>query len=261
MTCNPCASQACGLLAGKIAIITGSGRGVGAETALRFGSSGCKVAINYLRNSDTANNVAERITRAGGLAFAIQADVRDEAEVGRMAAAVRERWGAPDILVLNADVGGFRPRPFADLTLADYLTRVDDELSAAITPVMALVPAMAERGSGCILAMSSALCRTPVSGFSLLSVSKAALEGLVRALAVEFGPLGIRVNTIEASMIEGDNTDVVPDSRREWVRKAIPLGRAARPSDIANALTLIASDAAGFINGATIPVNGGQVLY
>ncbi len=253
--------QLSGLLAGKIAIITGSGRGVGAETARRFASAGCKVAINYLQNANTANDVVGHINASGGVAFAIQADVRDEVQVGRMVAAVRAQWGIPDILVLNADVGGFRPTSFLKLGVGDYLARAVDELATAITPVKALLPEMAQRGPGCILAMSSALCRAPVSGFSLLSVSKAALEGLVRALAVELGPLGIRINAVEASMIEGGNSEVVAEEQREWVRQAIPLGRVARPSDIAQVMTLIASDAASFINGATIPVNGGQVIY
>lgn len=250
-----------GLLAGKVAIITGSGRGVGAETAKRFASAGCKVVINYLQNADAANDVVGQITALGGTAFAVQADVRDDVQVGRMVATVRARWAVPDILVLNADVGGFRPIPFLKLSVGDYLARTVDELAVAITPIKALLPEMAERGTGCILAMSSALCRTPVSGFSILSVSKAALEGLVRALAVELGPLGIRINIIEASMIEGENSGVIAEEQREWVRRAIPLGRVAHPSDIAQVMTLIASDAAGFINGATIPVNGGQVLY
>jgi 3-oxoacyl-[acyl-carrier protein] reductase len=250
-----------GLLAGKTAIITGAGRGLGAETARHFAAEGCRVAVNYLRNAKAANQVRDQITAEGGAAVAIQADVRDEIQVDRMVAAVAARWGTPDILVLNADVGGFRPSSFLELGVADFRARADYELTAAITPIKALLPQMAEREGGCILAISSALCRAPVAGFSLLSVSKAALEGLVRALAVELGPLGIRINTVEASMIEGGNSDVVTDEQRQWVRRAIPLGRVAHPADIAHVTTLIASDAAGFINGATIPVNGGQVLY
>lgn len=250
-----------GLLEGKVAIVTGSGRGVGAHTARRLAAMGAKVAVNYLRNAAAATQVVDSILASGGSAFVIQADVRDADAVSRMAVSVDERWGTPDILVLNADVGGFRPTAFTHLDLVDYQARSANELAAAIVPVKVLQPAMAQRGSGCILAISSALCRTPVAGFSLLSVSKAALEALIRALAVELGPLGIRVNAIEASMIEGDNSDAVPEEQREWVRRSVPLGRVAHPDDVAGAVALIASDAAGFINGATIPVNGGQVLY
>jgi 3-oxoacyl-[acyl-carrier protein] reductase len=255
------ASQMSGLLAGKVAIITGGGRGVGAETARHFASAGCKVAVNYLQNADAADGVVSEINASGGAALAVQADVRHEGQVARMVVTVRKRWGIPDILVLNADVGGFCPTPFLEIGVADYIARAENELAAALMPVKALVPEMTERRAGCILAMSSALCRAPVSGFSLLSVSKAALEGLVRALAVELGPLGIRINIIEASMIDGENSGVVADAQRAWVRRAIPLGRVAHPADIAQVMTLIASDAAGFVNGATIPVNGGQVLF
>jgi 3-oxoacyl-[acyl-carrier protein] reductase len=173
------------------------------------------------------------------MAFAVQADVREPGPTQAMIGAVKARWGDPDILVLNADVGGFRPTPFSELTADDYGKRINNEMAAAVVPIGAVLSAMTARGSGCILAISSALCRAPVPGFSLLSTSKAALEALVRSLAIEFGPLGIRVNTIEASMIDGDNSGVV-DGRSGQVE-----GRRA----------------AGFINGASIPINGGQVMY
>jgi 3-oxoacyl-[acyl-carrier protein] reductase len=116
-------------------------------------------------------------------------------------------------------------------------------------------------GRGTILAISSALCRAPVPGFSTLAVSKAALESFVRALAVELGPHGIRVNTIEASMVQGENSDVVADELREQLLNLVPLRRLGRPDDVAGIATLMASDLADFVNGAAIPVNGGQVLY
>jgi NAD(P)-dependent dehydrogenase (short-subunit alcohol dehydrogenase family) len=118
-------------------------------------------------------------------------------------------------------------------------------------PIRTVLPSMTNRGSGCILAISSAPCRAPMPGFSLLSTSKAALEALIRALAVEFGPLGIRINMIEASMIDGDNSSVVDAAQREHVLRAIPLRRIARPADVAGVIPLIASRAARFINGAT----------
>ena len=110
------------LIAGEVAIVTGASRGLGAETARQLATAGAKVAVNFLRNADAANAVVEQITEAGGEAFAVQADVRDPAQSGAMINAVRARWGHPDILVLNADVGGFRPTPFSDLAAHDYTT-------------------------------------------------------------------------------------------------------------------------------------------
>jgi 3-oxoacyl-[acyl-carrier protein] reductase len=249
------------LLAGRVAIITGASRGIGARTARRFARNGAKVAVNYLRNHAAAEAVVRAICDAGGDAVAIPADVRDGEAVAAMVAAVFERLGPPDTLVLNADVGGFRPTPVLELDVTDYRSRLLNEMEAAVIPVKAVLPGMLDAGHGAIIAISSALCRTPVPGFSLLAVSKAALEALVRALAVELGPHGIRVNTVEASMIEGENSDVVDDAQREQLRELIPLRRLGRPDDVAGTATLIASDLASFVNGASIPVNGGQVLY
>jgi 3-oxoacyl-[acyl-carrier protein] reductase len=249
------------LLAGKIAVITGAGRGIGARTAQRFAECGAKVAVNYLRNHAAADAVVQAITDAGGEAIAVRADVRDADATAGMVATVTERLGPPDTLVLNADAGGFRPTPVVGLDFAAYETRLLDEIRAAFTPVKAVLPGMLDKGHGSILAISSALCRAPAPGFSLLAVSKAALEAFVRALAVELGPHGIRVNTIEASMIQGENSDVVPDDQQKELLEWIPLRRIGRPDDVAGTATLIASDLASFVNGASIPVNGGQVLY
>ena len=249
------------LLAGRVALVTGAGRGIGARTAQRFAGCGAKVAVNYLRNQAAAESVVRAISDAGGCALAVRADVRDADAVADMVASVTDRLGPPDTLVLNADAGGFRPTPAMRLEVAAYETRLVDEMRAAFTPVRAVVPGMLRIGRGTILAISSALCRAPVPGFSTLAVSKAALESFVRALAVELGPQGIRVNTIEASMIEGENSDVVPDEQREALRHLVPLRRLGRPDDVAGIATLIASDLAGFVNGAAVPVNGGQVLY
>jgi len=249
------------LLEGRVAVITGAGRGIGARTAQRFARAGAKVAVNYLRNRTAAEEVTRTITNAGGEAIAVQADVRETGPVADMIASVTERLGPPDTLVLNADAGGFRPSPVTRLEAAAYESRLVDEMRAAFVPVRAVLPGMLASGRGSILAISSALCRAPVPGFSLLAVSKGALEAFVRSLAVELGPHGIRVNTIEASMIEGENSDAVDDGRRDALRERIPLRRFGRPDDVAGLATLIASDMAGFVNGAAIPVNGGQILY
>lgn len=249
------------LLTGRIALITGAGRGIGARTAVRFAAAGAKVAVNYLRDKDAADEVVRVITRSGGEAIAVRADVRQAEPVAALIDTVTRHLGCPDTLVLNADPGGFRPTPATQLDASAYQSRLSDEMGAAVTPVRAVLPGMLAEGGGSILAISSALCRTPVPGFSQLAVSKAALEAYVRALAVELGPHGIRVNTIEASMIEGDNSDVVPDEQRRALVEHIPLRRLGRPDDVAGLATLIASDLAGFVNGATVPVNGGQVLY
>jgi 3-oxoacyl-[acyl-carrier protein] reductase len=249
------------LLASRVALITGAGRGIGARTAQRFAECGAKVAVNYLRNQAAADSVVRAISDAGGIALPVRADVRDADAVADMVATVAERLGPPDTLVLDADAGGFRPTPVMQLEIGAYESRLADEMRAAFTPVRAVVPGMVGMGRGTILAISSALCRAPVPGFSTLAVSKAALESFVRALAVELGPHGIRVNTIEASLVQGENSDVIADEQQEQLRELVPLRRLGRPDDVAGIAALIASDLASFVNGAAVPVNGGQVLY
>jgi 3-oxoacyl-[acyl-carrier protein] reductase len=248
------------LLAGRVAIITGAGRGIGARTAHRFAERGAKVAVNYLRNRAAADDVVRSITQAGGEAIAVQADVREPEPVAALVESVTRRIGPPDTLVLNADVGGFRPAPVADLDSSTLETRLLDEMRAAFTPVQAVLPSMLHKGHGSIIAISSALSRSPVPGFSLLTVSKAALEALMRALAVELGPHGIRVNTVQASMIDSSSTEFVDGEQRRELLERIPLRRIGQPDDVARVTTLIASDMAMFMSGSIVPVNGGQVL-
>jgi 3-oxoacyl-[acyl-carrier protein] reductase len=248
------------LLAGRVAIVTGAGRGIGARIAQQFAERGAKVAVNYLRNRAAADDVVRTIIENGGDAIAVQADVRAAVPVADLIETVTRLMGPPDTLVLNADVGGFRPAPVTALDFSAFQTRLLDEMRVAFIPVQAVLPGMLGKGNGSIIAISSALSRSPVPGFSLLTVSKAALEAFMRALAVELGPQGIRVNTIQASMVDGDNSDVVDEELRRELLERIPLRRIGRADDIAGVATLVASEMATFMNGAIVPVNGGQVL-
>lgn len=250
-----------GLLRGRIAIVTGASRGIGAAIAKSLAWNGAKVAVNYLRSRDAAETVVAEIKDGGGHAMAIQADVGEVGAVEQMFSVVRKSLGSPDTLVLNADRGMFRPTPFSELEFSAYEDRLLGEMKLAIMPTKAALPDMIAMKRGCIVAISSALCRTPVPGFSTLSISKAALESFIRALAAEVGPLGVRVNAVEASLTESDSSVVVPDSQREDLINWIPLRRLGRPIDVAGAVTFLASELSGFVNGATIPVNGGQIMY
>lgn len=249
------------ILRGRVAIVTGASRGIGAAIAKGLAWNGAKVAVNYLRSRDAAESVVAAIEADGGHAIAIQADAGEVGAVEEMFSLVRKSLGSPDTLVLNADRGMFRPTPISQLDLSAYEDRLLSEMKLAIIPTKAALPDMIAMKRGCIIAISSALCRAPVPGFSTLSVSKAALESFVRALAAEVGPLGVRVNAVEASLTETDNTVLVPDRQREELINWIPLRRLGRPIDVAGAVTFLVSELSSFVNGATIPVNGGQVMY
>lgn len=249
------------LLRGRIAIVTGAGRGIGAAIAKSLAWNGAKVAVNYVRSRDASESVVAEIKEGGGHAIAIQADVGEIEAVDQMLSVVKKSFGSPDTLVLNADQGMFRPIPFLQLDFSAYEGRLLSEMKLAIIPTKAVLPDMIAMKRGCIIAISSALSRTPVPGFSTLSVSKAALESFIRTLAVEVGPLGVRVNVVEASLTETDNSVPIPDRQREDLIDWIPLRRLGKPNDVAGAVTFLASELSSFVNGATIPVNGGQLMY
>jgi 3-oxoacyl-[acyl-carrier protein] reductase len=249
-------------LRGRVAVVTGAGRGIGAKIAVRLGDLGASVVVNYLNSDAAAADVVAVIRNAGGCAIAARADVRISEDVDALLLKATDAFGEPDTLVLNADVGGFIPRPLGDIDAAGFIDRIRDELLAAITPVRAMLPSMIAHRRGCVVAISSALCRAPAPEFSLLAVSKSALETYMRCLAVEAGPQGVRANIIEASMVETDNSrDIIDEELHRAVVERVPLGRLGTPGDIADATALMCTDLAGFITGATIPVNGGQVLF
>jgi len=215
-------SNLLGLLAGRRAIVTGASRGIGAAIATRLAASGAKVTINYHRNRNGADDVVREIRQNGGDALAVQADVSDVESSAELVSRASAAFGTPDVIVLNADAGGFVPSPVAEVSPDDYETRLTSELRLASVPVQAVLPMMKGLGRGSIIAVSSALCRYPVPGFSLISVSKASLEAYMRSLAVEVGPDGIRANVVEASMTETDNTEAIPKEQKRALVETIP---------------------------------------
>ncbi|MGI6657095.1 MAG: SDR family NAD(P)-dependent oxidoreductase [Desulfobulbus sp.] len=244
------------LLAGKTALITGAGRGIGAATAKLFAEHGAAVAVNYLSNAGTADAVVKEITAKGGRAIPVQADATKPEDIKRMAAQVTAELGPIDILVINAFFT-FPMVPFLEYSWEDFSTKVGNELKSAFFCCQEIAPAMAERKSGSILILSSTLSRQAAPGFLAHSTGKSALDAFVKSLALELGPHGIRVNAVAPGLTETDATVDVPDESRNMQAQMTPLGRNARPEDVAGALLMLAGDQAGFITGIHMPVCGG----
>jgi len=244
------------LLKDRIALITGASRGIGAATARLFGEHGAAVAVNYVNNEKSANEVAADIEKSGGRAFVVQADVTDSEQVNSMVNKVTDALGPIDTLVHNAGLQ-FKMAPFTEITWEEFDAKYTGELKAAFYCCKAVVPGMIERKNGCIVAVSSGLSKRSGEGFISHAASKAGLNSFVRSLALELGPHGIRVNAVSPGLTLTDATSWMPEERREMMARFTPMRRIALPDDLAGAILFMASDLAKFITGGYLPVDGG----
>jgi 3-oxoacyl-[acyl-carrier protein] reductase len=247
-------------LAGRTALITGASSGIGAATADVMAALGAAVAIGYHANAAGAADVRGRITQAGGRAVAIRGDVTKPDQVRAVVDQAREQLGPIDVLVNNAGaiVGRY---PLRDLT-ADRLDAVlDVNLKSAVFAAQAVAPEMIRRRRGAIVNVSSiAAHHGGGPGAGPYAAAKAALIAYTKSLAKELAPHGVRANAVAPGVIDTPfHTTTPPDVMKAFV-SAIPLGRVGSPAEVAWAIAFLASDAASFIVGETIEVNGGQLM-
>ncbi len=243
-------------LKGKVALVTGASRGIGAACARSLAAAGAAVAVNYHSSKDAAAEVVAGITAAGGRAVALAADVRQADQVAALVAAAERELGPLDILVLNA--GPSVPwKPVTELTQAEFETKVLDEMRSFFLPAKAALPGLVARQRGCIIGISSGLSRYPAFGFSAHTTSKSAVDGLMKSLAFELGPFGIRVNTVAPGLTRTDATAHMPPEQVQAIAAMTPLRRIGESEDVAGLVVALASDELGFVSGAYIPVSGG----
>ena len=244
-------------LEGKTALVTGASRGIGAAIARALAKEGASVAVNYHQSEAKALEVVEQIRAAGGRAISVRADARSPLELEAMAGRVKAELGPIGIAVLNASIG-FPVTAFLDYPWEAFESKVGGELAAAFHGCRAVVPQMLELKEGSIVAISSSLARSPGWGFCAHSAAKAGLEGFVRALSLELGPMGIRVNAVAPGLTLTDGTAFVPGEMKKAAAEHAPLRRNAVPEDVAEAVLGILG--AGFVTGVTVPVNGGAAV-
>lgn len=247
-------------LSGGVALVTGASRGIGAAIAALLAQHGAAVALNYRESREEAEEVERRITAAGGKAVAVQADVSREESVHKMFGEVAERLGPVGILVNNAS-SPLRPAPFEQTEWTDLERDLAVTVGGAYHCVRAAVPAMVAAKAGVIVnIVTSYVFGTPPTQLAGYVMAKHALLGLTKALAVELGPKGIRVNAVAPGLTDTTSVAYLPPRFRDVVAHQTPLRRIAAPEDTARVIVFLASEAANFLSGVCLPVNGGAAM-
>ncbi|GAB4346652.1 MAG: enoyl-[acyl-carrier-protein] reductase FabL [Desulfobulbaceae bacterium] len=245
-------------LHGKVALITGGSRGIGRAIAQRLAENGADVVVNYVRHRRDAEETVAAIEEQGGRCLAVKANVAQEEDVARMFDVIREKHDHLDILVSNAASGVLKPA--MELTTRHWNWAMDINARALLTLTQHAVPMMGENGR--IMAVSSLGAVRAVPNYTVVGASKAALESLVRHLAVELGPRGILVNTISAGVVDTDALKKFPN-RDEIIEASLertPLGRLTTPEDVADLALFLCSDLSRMIHGQTVVVDGGYAI-
>lgn len=243
----------------KVSLVTGSSRGLGAVIARRLAADGLAVAVNAFREDRAAEDVARAIRAEGGTAEAFCADVTDAEQVGAMVAAVGERLGTIEVLVVNAT--GTQPEaPLLEVGWADHLSQLDYFVKSPVIVGNFLIPGMRERGYGRIVHIDSEVADRPPPGRSAYATAKSAQIGLMRSWARELAPYGITVNTVAPGFVPVERHAGVPADVRASYLASVPAGRMGVPEDIAHAVSFLASPGAGFVTGQRIVVDGGRSL-
>ena len=245
------------LLEGRVAIVTGSSRGIGKAIALCMADEGCKVVVNSRASAAAAKEVASEVEqRNPGGGMAVQADVTREADVVAMVEETTRRYGRIDILVNNAGIS--QGRGFLDITLEDWRRMLETNLTGAFLCCKAVIPSMLRDGWGRIINVASTSGLTGGTSGAHYAAAKAGVIALTRALSSEFAPRGITVNAIVPSKIETDMLWKSLDEKgKEELLKKIPVRRFGRPEEIGSIAVFLASERAGYITGEMIVASGG----
>jgi enoyl-[acyl-carrier protein] reductase III len=245
-------------LIGKVAVVTGGSRGIGRAITLELARQGADVAVNYFRNSASAQETARQVEALGRRALLVKAHVGEPEQVKRLFQEVKEAYGGVDILVNNAASGV--QRSALDLEAKHWDWTLDINARGPWLCAKEAAPLMRGRGGGRIVNISSLGSHRVMANYTAVGVSKAALEALTRYLAVELAPDGIVVNAVSGGLVETEALDHFPN-KEEMLAAAVrdtPAGRMVKPEDIAKVVAFLCSDAAQMIVGQTILVDGGM---
>ena len=244
-------------LAGKVAVVTGASKGIGAAIAQHLAKEGASVVVNYSSSKDGADRVVGEIESSGGKAVAVQADVSKQADVARLFAETKKAFGKLDVLVNNA--GAYDFKPLEEVTAEHFHKLFDLNVLGLLFATQEAAKLFGPDG-GSVINISSVVATLAPPNVSVYSATKAAVNAITRSLAQELGPRKIRVNAINPGMVETEGTHSMGIAHGEFRQRTeadTPLGRIGKPDDIAPAAVYLASDDSSWVTGETLYISGG----
>jgi 3-oxoacyl-[acyl-carrier protein] reductase len=245
-------------LTGKVALVTGASRGIGAAVAEKLAQCGAAVAVNYAGSAEAAGRVVEAITSQGGRAVPLQADVRESSQASKLVEETIAQLGGLDIVVNNAGIT--RDGLVMRMSDEDWSAVIDTNLNGVFHVSRAVARPLMKQRSGVIVNVASVIGLLGNAGQANYAAAKAGVIGLTKSLAREFASRGIRVNAVAPGFIETDMTATLPESVRDTARGQIALGDFGTAQDVSNAIAFLASEEASYITGQTLAVDGGMTF-
>ena len=245
------------LLDGKVAIVTGASRSIGAASARAFADAGAAVVL-AARTASAISAIADEINRNGGKALGVPTDVTDPESVSRLIEETVKEFGRLDVAFNNAGAGQM-PRPLADISFEDFETGLKANLYGAFLGMKYEIPAMLAGGGGAIVNMTSTAGLQGAPGMGPYAAGKHGVVALTKTAALDYGKRNIRVNAIAPGPIVNEQMSRLPEERLKEIARFIPMGRTGQVDEVANAAVWLCSDEASFISGAVLSVDGGRL--
>jgi NAD(P)-dependent dehydrogenase (short-subunit alcohol dehydrogenase family) len=245
-------------MTGKVAVVTGASRGIGAAVARAFRSSGARVAI-AARDAEGLDRLADELGRSDGYALALPADVSDPGAVAGMVERVVEEFDRLDFACNNAAGGGHPPTPLAEVPIEAFDSGLAVSLRGVFLSMREEIPAIVRCGGGAIVNMSSTAGLQGIGGLTSYVAAKHGVEGLTKVAALDYAGLGVRVNAVAPGPILTDNLKRAGAGAEQAAATAMPLQRVGQPEEVAAAVVWLCSEAAGFITGTTLIIDGGKL--
>jgi NAD(P)-dependent dehydrogenase (short-subunit alcohol dehydrogenase family) len=245
-------------LEGRVALVTGASRGIGAATARALAAAGASVVV-AARSEQALRLLAEDIVAGGGQALAVPTDVTAPASVRRLVDQTLDTYGRLDAAVNNAAGGGHRPTPLAEVTVADYDSALAVTLRGVFLAMRYEIPAMLAAGGGSIVNMASTGGLEAVGGLAGYISAKFGVVGLTRTAALDYAAGGIRVNALAPGPILTEQLERAGEHAQAQAARAVPIGRLGRPEEVAAAVVWLCGPASSFVTGATLPIDGGML--